>query len=102
VPWTTALDHALTLARWYGTAAAGGAGGGPSLVRIAQEQATELIVIGVHGRNPADLMLFGSTTHPVVREAPMSRANDPDGAEGRGVAGRRRCDQSLRARPLPT
>jgi len=36
---------------------------------VAKEQGTELIVIGVHGRNPAHLMLFGSTTHQVVREA---------------------------------
>jgi nucleotide-binding universal stress UspA family protein len=39
------------------------------ILRIAQQQATELVVIGVHGRNPADLLLFGSTTHQVVRES---------------------------------
>jgi nucleotide-binding universal stress UspA family protein len=39
------------------------------ILRIAQEQATELIVIGVHGRNPVHVMLFGSTTHHVVRES---------------------------------
>jgi len=30
---------------------------------------TDLIVMGVHGRNPIDLMLFGSTTNQVVRRA---------------------------------
>lgn len=39
------------------------------ILRVAREQATELIVIGVHGRNPAHVMLFGSTTHHVVRES---------------------------------
>jgi len=39
------------------------------ILQIAQEQGANLIVIGVHGRDPADLMFFGSTTHHVVREA---------------------------------
>ena len=35
----------------------------------ASESHADLIVIGVHGRNPLDLMLFGSTTNQVVRRA---------------------------------
>jgi len=35
----------------------------------ATESFSDLIVIGVHGRNPLDLMLFGSTTNQVVRRA---------------------------------
>jgi nucleotide-binding universal stress UspA family protein len=27
-------------------------------------------VVGVHGRNALDLLLFGSTTHHVIRNAP--------------------------------
>ena len=37
------------------------------ILREAQEQDVHLIVMGVHGRNPVDLMLFGSTTHHVIR-----------------------------------
>jgi nucleotide-binding universal stress UspA family protein len=39
------------------------------LLRIAGEIKTDLIVIGVHGRNVAGLTLFGSTTNQVVRRA---------------------------------
>lgn len=39
------------------------------ILRIAAEDKTDLIVIGVHGRNPLDLGLFGSTTNQVVRRA---------------------------------
>jgi universal stress protein A len=39
------------------------------ILRAAREGASELIVMGVHGRGPLDLALFGSTTHHVVREA---------------------------------
>jgi nucleotide-binding universal stress UspA family protein len=37
--------------------------------RIARESGAHLIVMGVHGRGAVDLMLFGSTTHHVIREA---------------------------------
>lgn len=40
------------------------------IVEIAAEESTDLIVMGVRGRNPLDLMLFGSTTNQVVRQAP--------------------------------
>jgi nucleotide-binding universal stress UspA family protein len=39
------------------------------LLRTAAEPRADLIVIGVHGRNAADMMLFGSTTNQVVRRA---------------------------------
>jgi nucleotide-binding universal stress UspA family protein len=47
-------------------------GGGKAyreILRLAREKEVDLIVLGVHGRNPVDLTLFGSTTHHVVREA---------------------------------
>ena len=45
--------------------------GNPSreILRIAAEQHTDLIVIGVEGRGAADLMFLGSTTNHVVRAA---------------------------------
>ena len=39
------------------------------ILAAASEESSDLIVIGVHGRNPLDLMLFGSTTNQVVRRA---------------------------------
>jgi len=36
----------------------------------AERERADLIVIGVHGRNPLDVFFFGSTTHQVVRRAP--------------------------------
>jgi nucleotide-binding universal stress UspA family protein len=39
------------------------------ILRVAAEDSADLIVMGVHGRNAADLMLFGSTTNQVVRRA---------------------------------
>jgi len=39
------------------------------ILAAASESHADLIVIGVHGRNPLDLMLFGSTTNQVVRRA---------------------------------
>jgi len=40
------------------------------ILRIAAERGSDLIVLGIHGRNPIDRMLFGSTAEPVVRRAP--------------------------------
>jgi nucleotide-binding universal stress UspA family protein len=40
------------------------------ILRIAAERHTELIVLGIHGKNPVNRMLFGSTAEPVVRRAP--------------------------------
>jgi nucleotide-binding universal stress UspA family protein len=39
------------------------------ILRLAGEKQAELIVLGVHGRGALDRMVFGSTTHHVVREA---------------------------------
>ena len=40
------------------------------IVEFAETDETDLIVMGVHGRNPVDVMLFGSTTNQTVRRAP--------------------------------
>jgi nucleotide-binding universal stress UspA family protein len=39
------------------------------ILGAATEENVDLIVMGVHGRNALDLMLFGSTTNQVVRRA---------------------------------
>jgi nucleotide-binding universal stress UspA family protein len=39
------------------------------MLRIAAEVQADLIVIGMHGRNPIDLAMFGSTVNQVVRRA---------------------------------
>jgi len=39
------------------------------ILRVATEQQSNLIVIGIHGRGAADLLLFGSTVQHVVRAA---------------------------------
>jgi nucleotide-binding universal stress UspA family protein len=39
------------------------------ILAAAQEVSADLIVLGVHGRNALDLMLFGSTTNQVIRRA---------------------------------
>jgi nucleotide-binding universal stress UspA family protein len=39
------------------------------VLRVAAEQTSDLIVIGLHGRGPVDLLFFGSTAQQVVRSA---------------------------------
>ena len=39
------------------------------ILRVASERAIDLIVMGIHGRHPADLLFFGSTAQHVVRRA---------------------------------
>jgi nucleotide-binding universal stress UspA family protein len=39
------------------------------ILRVAAEEESDLVVLGVTGRMTADLMLFGSTTQHVVRQA---------------------------------
>jgi nucleotide-binding universal stress UspA family protein len=39
------------------------------ILRIAAEQSVDLIVCGLHGRPPWDLLIFGSTTNQVIRRA---------------------------------
>jgi nucleotide-binding universal stress UspA family protein len=41
-----------------------------AILRLAEEEGTDLIVIGVHGRNPVERLILGSTTERVVRGAP--------------------------------
>ena len=36
---------------------------------LAAEEQSDLIIIGVRGRTPLDMSLFGSTTNHVVRRA---------------------------------
>ena len=47
------------------------AGGRPwrEILRVAEEAPADVVVMGVRGRNPVDLALFGSTTQHVVRGA---------------------------------
>jgi nucleotide-binding universal stress UspA family protein len=39
------------------------------ILKLAADERADLIVLGVHGRNPVDLALFGSTTNQIVRHA---------------------------------
>jgi nucleotide-binding universal stress UspA family protein len=39
------------------------------ILQAAADERADLIVLGVRGRNPLDLTLFGSTTNQVVRHA---------------------------------
>lgn len=39
------------------------------ILRVAADDGADLIVLGVHGRKPIDLAVFGSTTNHVVRSA---------------------------------
>jgi nucleotide-binding universal stress UspA family protein len=47
-------------------------GGRPwrEILRLAEERRADLIVMGVRGRSAVDLVLFGSTTHHVLRGSP--------------------------------
>jgi nucleotide-binding universal stress UspA family protein len=40
------------------------------ILRVASEVGANAIFMGVHGRSVVDRMLFGSTTHHVIRQAP--------------------------------
>jgi len=39
------------------------------ILGVAAEQKSDLIVLGIHGRNPVDRMVFGTTTEPILRHA---------------------------------
>jgi nucleotide-binding universal stress UspA family protein len=41
-----------------------------TILRVAEREHTDLIVMGIHGRNVIDLAFFGSTTNQVIRRAP--------------------------------
>jgi len=40
------------------------------IIKLAEQEQTDLIVVGVRGRNALDLALFGSTTHRVLQLGP--------------------------------
>jgi nucleotide-binding universal stress UspA family protein len=42
------------------------------ILRAAANDRVDLIVLGVHGRNPLDVMMFGSTANQIVRRATCS------------------------------
>jgi nucleotide-binding universal stress UspA family protein len=54
------------------------------IIQVADETDTELIVMGVQGRGAVDRLLFGSTTHQVVRAArcPVLTLRQLDDAAG--------------------
>lgn len=39
------------------------------ILEVAAEEGSDLIIVGVHGRNPIDMGLFGSTANQIVRRA---------------------------------
>jgi nucleotide-binding universal stress UspA family protein len=39
------------------------------VLNVAAQERSDLIIVGVHGRNPVDMALFGSTTNQIVRRA---------------------------------
>ena len=53
-----AITNAVTLGRLY-----------LEILRMVEERAIDVIVMGVRGRGPVDMALFGSTTNQVVRRA---------------------------------
>ena len=55
---TCEIDELLLVGRAY-----------KEILRVAQDQFADLIVMGVQGRGAVDLMFFGSTTNHVVRQA---------------------------------
>jgi nucleotide-binding universal stress UspA family protein len=40
-----------------------------AILRVAEDSSADLVVLGIHGRNPLDRMLFGSTAQHVTRRA---------------------------------
>jgi nucleotide-binding universal stress UspA family protein len=42
------------------------------ILDVANNEGSDLIVIGVHGRNPFDMLVFGSTANQLVRRAPCA------------------------------
>lgn len=61
VPKTCRVEEIVTTGKPY-----------REILRVAAEQHSDLIVLGIHGRNPIERMLFGSTTEHVVRRAPCA------------------------------
>lgn len=70
--WRTALDALITpeATEWCRLRARVETGKpGAEIVRVAQEEQADLVVLGVRGRGAVDLFVFGSTANRVVRHA---------------------------------
>jgi nucleotide-binding universal stress UspA family protein len=39
------------------------------ILRIAAEDKSDLLVLGIHGRHAVDRLVFGSTAEPVIRRS---------------------------------
>lgn len=52
------------------------------IVRLAEEQQADLIVLGVHGRGTVDRMVFGSVTEQVMRHAGCPLLTVPEPSAG--------------------
>jgi nucleotide-binding universal stress UspA family protein len=57
------------------------------ILRVADEQRADLLVVGVHGRGAIDRMFFGSTTQHLVRQAacPVLTIRTDQPAEGEAI-----------------
>jgi nucleotide-binding universal stress UspA family protein len=58
VPAACRVDELVLVGRGY-----------REIVRVAADQAADLIAMGIQGRGAADLMFFGSTTNHVIRQS---------------------------------
>ncbi len=56
------------------------------IVRVAEEEQIDLIVLGTHGKGVLDHALFGSTTERVVRKAPCPVLSCRLASHGRSAA----------------
>ncbi|MDP7295577.1 MAG: universal stress protein, partial [Vicinamibacterales bacterium] len=52
------------------------------ILRLAEAQSADVIVMGVHGRGALDMMMFGSVTNHVVRAATCPVLTVPNGSDG--------------------
>ena len=58
------------------------------IVKIANDRGADVIVVGVHGRNAIDRLVFGSTTSAIIRAAtcPVLAVRRPERAVRRAVS----------------
>jgi nucleotide-binding universal stress UspA family protein len=56
------------------------------IVRLSEEWGSDLIVLGIHGRNVVDRLVFGSTAERVVRHAPCPVLTVRNGAHAASAA----------------
>ena len=75
----------------YCTVAARVSEGKPAraILRVAEEEQADLIVMGVQGRGTVELMVFGSNAHAVIRErgCPVLVVPAPRGTYGGSAVG---------------